>query len=1268
LHKCQQNTFEAKPRRGIGFDEWAGVVLPNDVDNEVVTALQQNGIHFIEFYDRNVEGDRQRAVNELLGKNDVSFQVKKTDTDTENFKKWFKDSKVVDEEGNPLVVYHGTQSGGFSQFNIGDVGAFFTSDRAVASGYAYSNESIENLKIDTYEQMKDYLDQSYMDIYQEDGEYVVEKHQGVGVVGRYDNVDALREDFPRLMKEYGEIQGVYQTYLNIQNPLVVKHTGSDWNDILDPWFEWDDSNPYNGRNVPRTDTNSIAVRARAEGYDGVIFENVMDNASGTNTQYPSTVYVAFSPNQIKSAYNSGAWNADTADIYYQIKNEPAMEERSWSQTVRDANITADWLREMLTDNKMMYAVKGNEDSMIDGARLIDEKGIGYVVQALGSDVEATSKLMAAGMILTHYYQESGDRASAQEMVGLVAKKATTAGQAIQILSYLNKQSPEGMLRFFRGEFDNATTNNQRAMLDKLTKKVGDAVKDINNKAINEADVAGMVEKVQAMTQEELDQQQIAQSDEATGAFLRGEEVQTEQKSNVKAEDIIETIKDHYKGDGEQSLRFKLKQLGLNTTEVKLIADQVEADMLNRTDAEVQAVLDRLAPGKAMAVDKSIKQLMSEGRYGEALKLRLGQKKNVPVFTQEMQDMVYERAQEIAKMPEGRAKDVELAKLIRDIDEQTPVSYTKKLATFRIIMMLLNPVTMLRNIFGNAGFGAIDTFTLNVVGSGVDKILSMKTGQRTTLNRMWDAVKKQVKGYGEGGSIGYQDARMGIDTTGNINKLEMGSRRTFTTGVMGILETALSIGLRVPDQAAKYATFLDTLAEQMEIAGVTEPTQEMIDIAHALGLYRTFNDDTAISNAFLKAREGFNTIGTQGLYKWQGKQGRAQRGGFGFGDVILPFAKTPANIIARSIDYSPVGTIVALTKIYLNQSESDYVKQRMKVEAISRGITGSAIIGAGVLLGSLGILTGSEPDEDRDAYEVQEQAGLREFVINLSALGRMLRMEKDFGELRPGDQLSTYDWFQPSALTVAIGADAAMGEGETFNAISTAIRAFEAGTASLVEQPLLTSVADIFRYGDVGRGITNVAKKLPSSFVPSVVRRIAQAIDGGASDPYAYYSDARQVWNLMMNGIPGSMEIGDIPLGRGALPDRIDIMGEPIRWYGENETVSRFAKAMLSPAIMSQYMPTEEMEFLMEVSRATGDGRVIQTAQETFTLDGVKYEPTPKEFEAMSIYYGKALRNDLDRAADYTRNYTDEEKADEIATIISEIKDEIKYKFINGDFK
>jgi hypothetical protein len=54
---------------------------------------------------------------------------------TEAFKKWFGDSKVVDTNGNPLVVYHGTR-GNFNEFKGTREGIFFSKDPLVASKFA----------------------------------------------------------------------------------------------------------------------------------------------------------------------------------------------------------------------------------------------------------------------------------------------------------------------------------------------------------------------------------------------------------------------------------------------------------------------------------------------------------------------------------------------------------------------------------------------------------------------------------------------------------------------------------------------------------------------------------------------------------------------------------------------------------------------------------------------------------------------------------------------------------------------------------------------------------------------------------------------------------------------------------------------------------------------------------------------------------------------------------------------------------------------------
>ncbi len=63
-------------------------------------------------------------------------------TDTTAFKKWFSGSKVLDEDGNPLPVYHGTAAGGFdtfdtyaSNYGLMGQGGYFTENPTVAAEY-----------------------------------------------------------------------------------------------------------------------------------------------------------------------------------------------------------------------------------------------------------------------------------------------------------------------------------------------------------------------------------------------------------------------------------------------------------------------------------------------------------------------------------------------------------------------------------------------------------------------------------------------------------------------------------------------------------------------------------------------------------------------------------------------------------------------------------------------------------------------------------------------------------------------------------------------------------------------------------------------------------------------------------------------------------------------------------------------------------------------------------------------------------------------------
>ncbi|MEA5111652.1 hypothetical protein SDC9_17710 [bioreactor metagenome] len=76
-----------------------------------------------------------------------------TEQGIRNFYKWFGNSKVVDDKGRPLVVYHGTPDGGFDSFSHDtkgkrtnhspqDVGFHFTNDKEYAAAYSLEYKKI----------------------------------------------------------------------------------------------------------------------------------------------------------------------------------------------------------------------------------------------------------------------------------------------------------------------------------------------------------------------------------------------------------------------------------------------------------------------------------------------------------------------------------------------------------------------------------------------------------------------------------------------------------------------------------------------------------------------------------------------------------------------------------------------------------------------------------------------------------------------------------------------------------------------------------------------------------------------------------------------------------------------------------------------------------------------------------------------------------------------------------------------------------------------
>jgi len=215
---------------------------------------------------------RQKPVEESVQIGDRRYALRQTDTP--EFKRWFGDSKVVDEDSKPQVVYHATKNFEGNIFKpskkvnrVGNPdGYYFTHDIEDANIYAGEEEGSQIIPV-------------YLSIKKP---YIYGKNPHNSVMAKEFEKE-LRADNPRL--------------------------GDDWiQEKVDVFKE--------GR-FPNIDFPTAAMTRviKAGGYDGM--------KDGRD-------WVAFEPEQIKSAIgNIGTFDVTSPDIRYALRQTQAPEFKKW---------------------------------------------------------------------------------------------------------------------------------------------------------------------------------------------------------------------------------------------------------------------------------------------------------------------------------------------------------------------------------------------------------------------------------------------------------------------------------------------------------------------------------------------------------------------------------------------------------------------------------------------------------------------------------------------------------------------------------------------------------------------------------------------------------------------------------------------------------------------------------------------------------------------------------------------------------------------------
>jgi len=629
----------------------------------------------------------------------------------------------------------------------------------------------------------------------------------------------------------------------------------------------------------------------------------------------------------------------------------------------------------------------------------------------------------------------------------------------------------------------------------------------------------------------------------------------------------------------------------NTIELEMVK---KANAENRFDDAIDLITEvsgrSTSQGQAIQALRLWGKMSSEGvqkfyvktveGINKDLEKQMGNKAKKIVADPKIMEEINGRMEKIGKMPDGRGKDIEVAKTLDLIAAQVPVPFLRKVASIQTMAQLLNPKTAIRNTVGNFGFAGMENIS-DVVGAVADKGVSLVTGKRT---KVLPSLTAQAKGMKQGWKHGLEEALLGIDTTGLATKQDLPKGKVFRTGILSTAEKGLAIELRATDRAFYQAAYDGSLNNQMRAAKVDIPTQEMKDTAHLDGLYRTFQDDNALSKGF------------QGIKRILNGQKE-----FGIGDFVIKYPRTPANLLMRGIEYSPAGFIKTIIEAAKPLAKRKF-NQKEFVESFSRALVGTTgLVGTGALLNKLGVITG-KPVEDKDLAELQREQGFGEYRINVSALKRLVFG----GDVKPqqGDKIISYDWCQPAAISLAIGADINANKGKPIGIIGTLLQAFGTGINALADQPVTQGIQTLLGggYGNPMQGVEQVLQGIPSSFVPTLLNQVKQLADNQRRETYSPNAKEKAL-NLAKNKIPGMA---------GKLPAKYGTLGQPLETYQDkgNNPFNVF----LNPSFINRYSPSKEMQKVNSIYEQTGaTNQIPRVAAKSIVVSGKTFELSGEEY-------------------------------------------------------
>lgn len=612
------------------------------------------------------------------------------------------------------------------------------------------------------------------------------------------------------------------------------------------------------------------------------------------------------------------------------------------------------------------------------------------------------------------------------------------------------------------------------------------------------------------------------------------------------------------------------------------------------------------------------QLYQAQRSVENLQEELNQRyrgKNAPELTIDPK-----LAEEFRNATDQRGRDEALKNIYRDIGRQMPSRFMDRWNAWRYLAMLGNLRTHVRNVLGNAGFVPI-VAAKDIQATAIEAAVSRVSGGRLERSKAAVTFGKQDRAllkaaWGDYARV--QESALGggkYSDFANANKYIEEGRVIF--GRTGLKPWDTTAGKALEKFRKFNGTALDTedvwfskphyayaLTQYCKANGITaeqiasgEGLENARNYAVLEAQKATYRDSNALSEVF----------GRLGRDMTKGKNPASKALGTVM-EGILPFRKTPANILARGLEYSPLGLMKGIKEAVFDVRQGKRTGAEA-IDSISAGLTGTGLLALGAYLAAQGLIRGIGGDDD-DKREFEEMMGHQAYSLEL-----------------PDGTSITLDWLAPECLPFFIGVNLweLTGEGAEEVTLSDVLASVSMVTEPLLEMSCLQSLNNVFDavgYAKSGgtSGLTSALTSAATSYLTQALPTLLGQAERTAEDRrYTTYTEKNAFLTTDMQYTLGKASARIPGVDYRQIP-YIDAWGREER---TGNAAERALNNFLNPAYTSGIETSGMEEELLRLYKATGEGSVFPSrAAKYFTVDKERKDLTAEEYVKYATQKGQ----------------------------------------------